>query len=417
MKKEIFNSMEQTLENGIQLISIKKDTRIFSFHVGIRIGAMYENIEEKGICHFIEHMLFQGTKKRNNHQINQALEERAGSYNAYTDYVSTVFSITALAEELESSVELLSDLITNPTFPEKEMEKERRVILTEIKTNLDDVEQYSYQKVNEIAFTHSPLRYDVIGTEDTIRRFTKNQLEAFYHTHYIPNRCIISVVSPYDHDTLRILVEKYFGNWRKKEGAPQQIVVEKNRPVEKKSYKSNIEQNTLIYLYTFYGLTRKEELALEILNYKLGESANSILFKALREEKGLSYDIYSELDATEGIKTLYIYTAVGEEDIWEAKKIIEDCIAKIKGREIHLDKQNITHMKKVMKTAVASILEDSEGLGHYVLHQKITGKKIDAFVEDMEELDHIQMDDIYWVAEKVLANPTVHILMGRKKKL
>jgi predicted Zn-dependent peptidase len=320
-----------------------------------------------------------------------------------------------LTEELKTSVELLSDMVINSTFPRDEIERERKVILAEIKTDLDDVEQYSYKKINETAFKRGPLRHTVIGSEKTIKVFTKEQLENFYHTHYTPNQCYISVVSPLPHEQVKEVIESYFLQWPPKEKLAVNVVIEKNKSTEKISYKTNIEQNTLIYLYTFHGFSRREELALEILNYKFGESANSVLFQALREEKGLSYDIYSEVDTTESLKTLYIYTAVGEDDIGEARSAVDECIQKVRNREICLDEKTIHLMKKVLRTAVASIMEDSENLGNYVLHQKIMDKKIDAFVEDMKELDNIHANEIYEVAEKLFNDPTVHILLNRKK--
>jgi predicted Zn-dependent peptidase len=414
MEHKLFNSEEYILDNGIKLVSLQKSTKLSSVFVGISTGAMDEEKEERGICHFIEHMLFKGTEKRDNNRINQDLEERAGFYDAYTDYTGTVFSITALSEELESSIEILSDIIINSNFPKKEIEKERGVILAEIKSGIDDIEQYSFSKVHEVAFKKSPLRYDVIGREETVKSFTREQLISFYQKHYVPNNCTICIVSPFEHEQIRELVEKYFHNWKGRKGSKKDIVIEKNKSIEKISYKSNIEQNTLIYLYTFHGLTREEELALDILNHKLGESPNSILFRSLREERGLAYDIYSQMDATEGIKTLYIYTAVGESDLREAKYIIEDCIEKVKSRQITLDNRDIMIMKKVMKTSIASILEDAQGLSNYVLHQKMMDKKINQFVDDMKKLENIEVEDVYRVADKVLNEPTIHILMNKK---
>ncbi|AOT72620.1 M16 family metallopeptidase [Geosporobacter ferrireducens] len=412
MTRQYFDMKEVLLENGIQLVTIKKDSKLASIHVGIKMGALWEKLNEKGICHFIEHMLFKGTKNRDNNQINQQLEERAGSYNAYTDYTSTVFTVTALAEELEASTEIIADMMMRATFPEDEIERERGVILAEYKTSMDDVEQYSFQKAHELAFNKSPLRYDVIGTEDNIKAFTKEQLKQFYQKHYIPNRCVISIVSPMEHETIEAMIKQYFGDWKQGAIDLADIVIEKHLSLQKTTYKKHIEQSTLIYLYTFHGLSRMEELALEILNHKLGESANSILFRALREEKGIAYDVYSEMDATEYIKVLTIYTSVGEEDVFEAKSIIEGCIHKIKTREICLDEKNIQLMKRVIKTAVASMLEDSSELANYVVHQKLAGKKIDGFVDDLAAMEKIHAEDIYQVAETVLKKPMMHILMS-----
>lgn len=412
MRKQFFDWKENILENGLKVASIKKETELCSIHLGIDIGAVNEEENEKGLCHFIEHMLFKGTKSRTNIDIDQDLEDRAGSYNAYTTYTSTVFSITALLDELEPSMEILSDIIRNSTFPPEEIEKERGVILAEFRTSYDDVEHYSFNKVNSIGFEKSALKHDILGKEDLIKSFTRDEIISFYNKYYIPNNSVISVVSPLEHDEVYEKIKAYFSNWQSKELKKKDVTVEKNRSIEVISHKREIEQNTIVYLYTFYNLTKDEELALEILNHKLGESANSILFRALREDKGISYDIYSEIDVTDYIKTLYIYCAASEDDIFEAKETIDHCIENIVNKHIMIDEKNIFLMKKVMKTGIASILEDSEGLCNYALHQKLMDRKIDGFSDDLEALNNIKAEDVYKVAEKVLDNPTIHILVN-----
>lgn len=415
MEKMFLNAKVTTLLNGIKLISIKRDTQICSVHAGIKIGSLYEKKKEKGISHFIEHMLFKGTKNRNNEKLNNDLEQRGGEYNAYTDYNSTVYTITALSEELNTSLEIIGDMLQNSVFPEDEMEKERGVILAEIRTSKDDVEELSFRRTNEIAFNKSPIRYDTIGDESIVKKFTREQLMKFYEEHYVPNNCFISVVSPFEHEEIINLVEKNFGLWQSKELEVPKIVVEDNIPIKKVTYKKDIEQSTIIYAFTFHNLKKEGELALKILNHKLAESANSILFRELREERGLAYDVYSNLDLTSCVKILYIYTAVSSDKVEETINVIEDCISKIKKEEINFDDDTINLMKKVLKTAVASTLEDSTDLGNYVLHQSIDGESIDEFLEDMKNLENIKREDIYNTARQVLNEPTIHILLPEKE--
>ncbi|SDY62946.1 Predicted Zn-dependent peptidase [Proteiniborus ethanoligenes] len=414
MGRQFFDWKEYVLDNGLKIITIKKDTELCSIHLGVDIGPVNEEENEKGLCHFIEHMLFKGTKSRTNIDIDQDLENRAGSYNAYTTYTSTVFSITALFNELEASMEILSDIIVNSTFPSEEIDKERGVILAEFRNGYDDVEQYSFSQVNKAGFEKSPLKYDILGKESLVKSFTRDEIIAFYNRYYIPNNSAISIVSSLEHEEVFEKTREFFEKWESKELKKKEIIVEKNRNVELVSYKKEIEQNTIVYLYTFYNLTRDEELALDILNHKLGESPNSILFRALREERGIAYDIYSEIDITDYIKTLYIYSSTSEEDIFEAKKTIDYCIESIVNKHALINESNISLMKKVMKTGIASILEDSEGLGNYVLHQRLMNKRIDAFVEDLEALNNIKAEDVYEVAKKVLINPTIHMLLSQK---
>lgn len=414
MEKGIFDLKKYNLDNGLNLVTIKKETQLVSIHIGIKIGSIYENREEKGIAHFVEHMLFKGTENKNNEELNESLEQRAGEYNAYTDYNCTVYSITALNDELKMSIELLSDMLQNSTFLADEVEKERGVILAEIRTSKDDIEDYSFRKVMENAFRNSSIKIDTIGKESTIKKFTRDQLVDFYCRYYVPNNTCITIVSPNEHEEIFNLVAKYFSSWKSCDYIKGSVKVENNIPSRKVSYKRDIEQSTIVYLYTFHGLSKQEELALRILNYKLGESANSILFRKLREEKGLAYDVYSELDATKDVKILSIYTSVNEEDVSDAVDTIDGIIYDIKNKNIVLDERNISLMKKVLKTAVAGTLEDSTQLGNYVLHQIIDGEDIYEFVDDMNNMERIKSEDIYNISRKVLESPTVHILLPEK---
>ena len=415
MSKEFFNTKQTELSNGIKLITIKKDSQIAAIHVGVNIGSLFEEKKEKGIAHFIEHMLFKGTTSRTNEKLNSDLENLGGEYNAYTDFNCTVYSATILSEELENSLILLGDMILNSTFPIDEIEKERGVILAEIRTSKDDIEDLSFKRINEIAFKYSPLKQDTIGTENVIKKVTRKQLVDFYNKYYLPNNSFITIVSPFDHEYIVNMVNNYFGNWAMKSFEKKEIEYEHNQFVKEISYKKEIEQSTILYLYTFDGLSKQEELALRILNHKFGESSNSILFRELREERGLSYDVYTHLDTSNNIKSLYIYTAVSEENVEEAIEVIDTAITNIENEKIVFDDGTINLMKKVFKTAIASTLEDSTDLGNYVIHQAMDNEDIYAFVEDMENMSNVKGEDLYNIARKVLQKPTIHIYLPEKR--
>ncbi|WP_050606643.1 M16 family metallopeptidase [Clostridium niameyense] len=408
----MFDAKKNVLDNGIKLITIKKDTQMMSIHMGIKIGAIYEGKNEKGISHFIEHMLFKGTSSRNNEVLNKELEALGGEYNAYTDNSSTVFSITALKDEVEKSIELLSDMLKNSILDEKEIEKEREVILAEIRSCKDDIEDFSFKKTNEAAFKDSPLRYDILGNENTVKSFDKNELKNFYEKYYVPNNSYIAIVSPFPHEYVIDLVKKYFKEWIYKEFNRNTVLEECNIPINKISYRKDIEQSTIVYLFTFYGLDKKEELALKILSYKLGESSNSILFRELREKRGFAYDIYTDLDLSAHVKTFYIYTSISKENLDSAIEVIDECINNIKERKIRFEKDTIDLMKKTLKTAIAFTLEDVTDLGNYALHQSIDGEDLFQFYKDIEDLNNMEKEDIYKIASKVLRNPTIHVLLN-----
>ena len=414
MNYNFFDAKDTTLDNGLRVITIKRSTSIASIQLGVKIGALYEEKHEKGISHFIEHMLFKGTRKRDNQNLNTALEFLGGEYNAYTDYTNTVYSITVLQEEVKNSLELLSDMLINSVFPEDEIVKEKDVIIAEYSSGSDDVEDYSYRMVNNYGFKNSPLKYDVIGTSETINNFSREKAISFYEKYYIPNNSVITVVSSMEHEEVLSIINELFGAWKYKILVRTKPVCEKNVKVKKTTYKSNIEQSTITYLYTFHGLDKDKELALRILNHKFGESANSILFRELRENRGLAYDVYTHLDTNSEIKTLYIYTAVKDSSVKEAVEVIDKCIEQITSGEILLDEDMLVLMKKVLKTAVASTLEDSTDLANYALHQCLDGESIYEFAEDMKKIESIRKEDVYNVAKEVFNGPTIHILKPKK---
>lgn len=410
MIKLNFDVKRHTLENGLEVITIKKDTQIASINIGVKVGALYENMKEKGISHFIEHTLFKGTINRTGEDLNDELEALGGEYNAYTDYDVTVYTISCLIEEFRKATELLADMIVNPTFDKNEIEKERGVILSEIRMSKDDIEDFSFKNVNKLAFNKSALKYEVTGLEENVSGFTRKKLISFYKRYYTPQNSLITMVSPLEHDEAINLVKNYFSQWEGQKPEPINIIIEKNKEITGISYKKDIEQSTIVYLYTFNDLEKSNELPLRILNHRLGESSNSLLFREIRENRGLAYDIYTHLEITNNIKTLYIYTAVSEENVDEAKAAIEETIKSVVDGKIQIGDRDLNIMKKVHKTAVISTLEDSSELCNYMLHQALEGEDIFEFVKDMDRLNMVDILKINEVGKKVLKSPTIHIL-------
>ena len=415
MLKLNFDVKKHYLDNGLEILTIKKDTQIASINLGVKVGSIYESLEEKGISHFIEHMLFKGTNKRNNEELNDELEALGGEYNAYTDYNSTVYTISCLSEELENACILLGDMITSSNFPEEEIERERGVILAEMRTSKDDIEDLSFKRVNEVAFNSSPLRYDVTGLEEVVKGLKRDDIKRFYNKYYTPKNSLITMVSSMEHEEAKELINREFSNWQGEEEVEHPVISEDNIPLKKVSYKNDMEQSTIVYLYTFYHLDKNDELALRILNHRLGESSNSLLFREVREKKGLAYDIYTHLDMTKNVKTLYVYTAVSDEDVEEAIRAIDETLDKVVNGKIEIGNKDLAIMKKVHKTAVISTLEDSAELCNYILHQELEGEDIYEFVKDMEGLNNLNRDKIYKVSKLVLKDPTIHILTSPKE--
>lgn len=410
MKRWTFDENTIILPNGLKVITIKKDTRLASINIGVNIGSLYEDEKELGMSHFVEHMLFKGTKNRSNEQLNRELEFLGGDYNAYTDYISTVYSITCLDEEFEKGIELLSDMVLNSSFDEKEMKKEKGVVLSEIKSDKDDIEDLSISRTHEYAFDKSALKNSIAGTEEHVKGFKRKQVYDFYKKYYTPDNCVIVTVSAFSHEQMQKIITDLFGKWEGKSHKKAKIIKEENKELIKTTYKFQIEQGTVTYLYAFKEVCEKDKLPLKILSYKLAESSNSILFRELREERGLAYDVYSQMDLDENVNTMNIFTSVREESIDEVIEVIDKAILDIKNNNINFDEDMLCMMKKTHKTGVVSTLEDCSSLCSYVLVQSLAGKDITEFINSMEELETLTGEDIYRVCNKYLNKPTIHIL-------
>ncbi|MGL5615511.1 MAG: M16 family metallopeptidase [Sarcina sp.] len=402
------------LDNGLKIITIKKDTKIASLNIGIGIGSIYEKESERGLSHFIEHMLFKGTKNRDNEKLNRDLEFLGGDYNAYTDNSNTVYTISCLEEEIKNAIEILGDMLLNSVMDKDEIKKEQGVVLSEIKASKDDVEDLSFKRVNEFAFSKSPLRYDVLGTEETVKKFKRNDIVTYYNRYYRPNNATLVLVSSIDHLKAIDIIKRTFNSWSGVADVKIDVISETNKPGIYTTYKKQIEQNTVTYLYTLNDVKEEDEMPLKILNHKLGESANSILFRELRENRGLAYDVYTSLDLSKDVRVMNIFTAVSEESIDETVDVIDICIKKIKDREIKFEEDTLNLMKKIHKTSVLSTLEDSSDLCNYVLNQSLENRAIDEFIEDMIKLENLKKEDIYRVCDEFLNNPTIHLLKAEE---
>ncbi|MGL4453420.1 MAG: M16 family metallopeptidase [Sarcina sp.] len=414
MDKWNFDNKIYNLENGLKVITIKRDTNIAAVNIGFNIGSLYERECEKGISHFLEHMMFKGTKKRNNEKLNTELEFLGGDYNAYTDNLSTVYSASCLTEEIKNATELLADMVMNSKFDKREIKREKGVVLAEIRSSKDSIEDLSFRRLNEFAFTNSALRYDVLGTEKVVESFTKEQLLGYYKKYYTPDNATVVIVSSHEHDECFEFINTIFKNWKGKCAEKIELINERNNAGEFITYKKQIEQNTISYLYSLKDLVEEDEMPLKILNHKLGESSNSILFRELREKRGLAYDVYTCIDLSKNIRLMNIFIAVGEESVDESLEAINEVIENVQKEVINIDEDTLGLMKKIHKTAVLSTLEDSAELCSYVIHQSLEDLKIDDFRMDMKKLEKLKKEDITRVANKYLKNPTIHILKSEE---
>ena len=404
---------EFILDNGLKIIVLKRDCKFFNLNFGIKIGSAYEFDNERGFSHFIEHMLFRSNLKFSNYEVNKILEFLGGDYDAFTDYGSTIFTIRGLCCDLEKSIELISSMVRYPKFDDREMYIEREIIISEIESCIADYEEYSFIKLNEESFENSHLKYDIAGTKETIKNIVSEDLRRFYEKYYVSNNSFMVVISSYDESYVINLLKKYFDSWQSKKLLHKKLIEESNIPKKIVTEKKDLELSTVTYLFTFNNLLQHEKIFLKIAEYKLGGGSNSILFKRVREENGLAYDIYTQLELSDEFKGMYIFCATNDQNVNEVIKIIDSCIEDIKNCKNYFDDYSLQLMKKLQLMSIYSILEDNEKLGLYLLDKMIYKKNINDYLDDLSMIEKVSSEELMNVCKKYFNNPTIHILKGK----
>jgi len=282
-----------TLANGVRVVS-ETITHVQSASVGIYYGAGSRDETDalRGISHFIEHMMFKGTKKRTAREIADSIESRGGHLNAFTTKENTCYEARILAEDLPLAMDVLTDMLRESLFDKDEMEREKRVVLEEIKMYEDTPEEMVHDVFEQTLFPSHPLGQPIIGYEKTVSAMSREDIVGYIGTQYRPDRIIVSAAGNLDHDELVAMTAKAFSDL---DGtAPvreQQIPIASGE--SKQMGKRDIEQVHFCYGAAGYAKTDKRRYPLMILNNVLGGNMSSRLFQEIREKRGLAYSIGS----------------------------------------------------------------------------------------------------------------------------
>lgn len=402
-----------TLENGLKIITIRKESRIMAVNLGFRTGSMKDPAGKKGLSHFLEHMLFTGTKKRSHTQLNADFEFLGGDVNAFTDLTQLIFSIAALTEEMEPALELLSDVIQNSVFSEEETEREKQVILSEYKEGLEDLETTAFDLLYEKGWPDEPLKFNVIGDLESIEGLQLSDLIAHKNRYLIPGNAVLTIASHLEHEAMVAFAKRYFKDWQSGTPVNDLILDSVNEPGSWETETDNSEMATVCLVYAFPDLPDADKTALKVLNRRLGDSDNSLLFREIRLKRGLSYDIYSNLDLTPHVKTLEIYCATDLENVHEVLAVIETIIADIKTGKIVFTSTDLELTLKMHRTNIAALLDDTQGLCAYVTANALDELPLLNYEKELAEMEQVTLADLKRLARRVFVKPTISLMIPR----
>ena len=321
--------MQKTkLKNGITLIIKKRPSKSLAINISIKTGSVNETTNTLGISHVIEHMLFEGTKKRTQKEIVDEIEKVGGEINALTSTQHTSYYAIVLKKHFQKALDVLSDMIQNPLFEKKLIEKEKKVILEEIKIIEDQPRSYQWVLFQKTLFKEHPVKNPIYGTHKTVKSITKNQIIEYYNKHYTPKNIIITVVGNIPKN-IKPLIENAIKNFKKESKIEPIKTKEPKNQLTKKIIKRNTQHSYIVLGYKTPNRLQKDSYALDLLKVILGYGQSSKLFAEIRSKLGLACEISAEHETSKDYGFFAVNLSTDKQNINKVITIILNEFKKI----------------------------------------------------------------------------------------
>jgi predicted Zn-dependent peptidase len=387
-----------TLDNGITVISEHiESVRSVSIGIWIKTGSRAERRLENGIAHFLEHMVFKGTKNRSPLKIAQSMESLGGSLNAFTGKEVTCFFANALDTHLKNAVEILADMVCNSTFPQKEIGREKQVVLEEIKSIKDTPEEYVFDIFHEKLFPDSALGRPILGSEKIIGRMDRSQVLSFWKDNYSGKNIIVSAAGSLDHSKLVSLVDKFFSFSNGYHHKP--VKKAKSAAAQAYNLKQPISQAHICTGCESISYKSDERFPLMILNTYLGGGMSSRLFQQVREKRGLAYSVYSFLDFYSDVGLFGIYAGTDHQKLDLIQDLLKDELRRVSTEP--LKKNTLSKLKNQLKGNLVLALESSSRRMSRLAKNEIYFGEYVSLDTLISGIDDVQQEDIIRIAQKV----------------
>jgi predicted Zn-dependent peptidase len=374
----------------------------------IKTGSMNEYESINGISHFIEHMLFKGTEKRNAKAIAEFFDAIGGDLNAFTSKECTCYHAKVLDHHLIKSIEVMGDMVTNPKFSEEDIEKEKNVVIDEIAMAEDTPDDVSYDLIAQVAFGNSPLGQPILGLEKQILSFDKKTLKAFMEKFYTGDQMVISIAGSFNDEAVIKALNKSI---HIPKSSTKSVEFDYKFMSNSDFIYKDIEQVHLEIAYP--GLPYGDDLTFPMaaLNAVLGGSVSSRLFQNIRENFGLTYSINSYLSQYQTVGTFNVYASMHRDNLNKVVDLINEEINKI--IKFGISSEELTRVKEQLKGNYILDLEGSESYMSLVGKNKLFSKRVYSIDEIEEKINGISIPAIKKVIDQCLDQMPSISLVGR----
>ena len=400
-------------KNGLRIV-LENIPSVRSVTIGIWIltGSRNETPENNGISHFIEHMLFKGTKQRTAKDIAEFFDSIGGQINAFTSKEYTCFYAKVIDSHKESALEVLSDMFFNSTFDEEAMEREKNVIYEEIKMYEDTPDDIVHDLLAQAAFAQHPLGFPILGTEKQLETFNRETVQEYMKKRYTPDNIVISVAGNVDESFIDI-IEQRFGSFEgeiHEETSLTPVFIGESQFIDKDTEQAH-------FCLGFRGLSIDDQsiYSLIILNNILGGSMSSRLFQCVREKQGLAYSVYSYHLSYLDQGLLTIYAGTGNDQLQRLKQTIDFTIDELVTKGV-TDKE-LYNSKEQLKGNLILSLESTNSRMSRNGRNELLLKRHRTLDEMIHEIDSVTQTSIRQVIDDIFKEKPATALIASKEKV
>lgn len=379
------------LKSGIRVVT-ETINYVNSFSLGfwVNVGSRNEQKKTNGISHLIEHMFFKGTTRRSAKQISEEVESLGGYLNAFTSKEHTCFYGRGLAQHLETTFDVLSDMLQNSLFDEDELRKESNVVIDELKDIEDSPEELIFDKFETSIFKGSSLSRPIIGTEKNVSNFSRDDIIKFINKNYKTGNLCVVASGKFQHEEIVRLAEKYLINIVKDRARKKPQIGTSH--IENNFTFKNINQSHLIVGGKTFGYNSKQRAISNVISNILGEGSSSRLFIVLREKNGIAYQVNTFMNSFYDVSSFGAYLSTNDSSIVKAEKIIQNEFDRMRQKKVSV--KELRRAKEYIKGHVQMSLESTTNrmmrMGHSILYFD----RIKSIEESMNEIEDVTRENI-----------------------
>ncbi len=395
--------------NGIRLVHRQTGSPVSHFGMVVNAGSRDEMPHEQGLAHFIEHMIFKGTHKRNTYQVINRLENVGADMNAFTTKEETTVYASFLTTHYQRVIELLSDILFNSVFPEKEMLKEKAVVIDEINSYKDNPSEWIHDEFDELMFPGHPLSKNILGTPAHLKKFTQSNLNEFIHRLYSTNQIVLSSVGNTPFSKIVALANTYFGSQPVSLGDPGRIVPQ-GYEAKKIVKKFGRHQAHIIMGNLAFTAHDNRRIPMALMNNLLGGPAmNSRLNLALRERHGIAYNLESNYQPLSDTGLFSIYLGTDEKLVDKAIELVHRELTKLRKQKLGVNQLRIA--KEQIKGQLAISVEAHQNEMISIGKSVLVFNRVDTIEEINSKIDKVEAPELLELANEIFEPSKISMLI------